>query len=298
MSALSSPGSPVLARAPHRIGAVTLVVHDLDAVARFYQDVVGLAVLGRSSDTVQLGSGNTLLVEIVRDTAARRRSPSEAGLFHTAFLLPSRADLGAWLLHASQRGFALQGAADHLVSEALYLADPEGNGIEIYADRPADQWPAEGAGYRMASDPLDFKAVVGSAGDHRWHGFPAGGIIGHVHLQVGAIPPAEGFYGELLGFDLTCRYPGGSFFGSGGYHHQLAANIWNSRNAPPRAEPVTGLAHFDLLTRDRSVVDATAARLAAAAVATTPIDGGLAVQDPWGTRIHLRTACPGNMTCS
>lgn len=290
MSVSPASGSAVLARAPHRIGAVTLVVHDLDAVSRFYQDVVGLAVLDRHNDTARLGSGNTALIELVRDSAARRRSSREAGLFHTAFLLPGRADLGAWLFHASQRGFALQGAADHLVSEALYLADPEGNGVEIYADRPTDQWPTEGGGYRMASDPLDFRSLVEAAGDHRWQGFPDGGEVGHVHLQVGAISPAERFYGELLGFDLTCRYPGGSFFGSGGYHHQLAANIWNSHNAPPRTEPVTGLAHLELFARERPVVDSTAARLAAAAVAIAPIDGGFAVQDPWGTRIHLRTS--------
>lgn len=290
MSVSPASGSAVLARAPHRIGAVTLVVHDLDAVSRFYQDVVGLAVLDRHNDTARLGSGNTALIELVRDSAARRRSSREAGLFHTAFLLPGRADLGAWLFHASQRGFALQGAADHLVSEAVYLADPEGNGVEIYADRPTDQWPTEGAGFRMASDPLDFRSLVEAAGDHRWQGFPDGGEVGHVHLQVGAISPAERFYGELLGFDLTCRYPGGSFFGSGGYHHQLAANIWNSHNAPPRTEPVTGLAHLELFARERPVVDSTAARLAAAAVAIAPIDGGFAVQDPWGTRIHLRTS--------
>lgn len=290
MSVSPASGSAVLARAPHRIGAVTLVVHDLDAVSRFYQDVVGLAVLDRHNDTARLGSGNTALIELVRDSAARRRSSREAGLFHTAFLLPGRADLGAWLFHASQRGFALQGAADHLVSEAVYLADPEGNGVEIYADRPTDQWPTEGGGYRMASDPLDFRSLVEAAGDHRWQGFPDGGEVGHVHLQVGAISPAERFYGELLGFDLTCRYPGGSFFGSGGYHHQLAANIWNSHNAPPRTEPVTGLAHLELFARERPVVDSTAARLAAAAVAIAPIDGGFAVQDPWGTRIHLRTS--------
>lgn len=290
MSVSPASGSAVLARAPHRIGAVTLVVHDLDAVSRFYQDVVGLAVLDRHNDTARLGSGNTALIELVRDSAARRRSSREAGLFHTAFLLPGRADLGAWLFHASQRGFALQGAADHLVSEAVYLADPEGNGVEIYADRPTDQWPTEGGGYRMASDPLDFRSLIEAAGDHRWQGFPDGGEVGHVHLQVGAISPAERFYGELLGFDLTCRYPGGSFFGSGGYHHQLAANIWNSHNAPPRTEPVTGLAHLELFARERPVVDSTAARLAAAAVAIAPIDGGFAVQDPWGTRIHLRTS--------
>ena len=281
-------GSPVLAAAPHRVGTVALVVHDLDAVAAFYEEVIGLQPIERNAEGARLGTGATALVELVRDPLARRRSPREAGLFHTAFLLPSRAELGAWIGFASQRRIAIQGAADHAVSEAIYLADPEGNGIEIYADRPADQWPATATGYRMPSDPLNVEAVLAAAGGLSWQGFPDGGTVGHIHLQVGAIAPAEGFYGDLLGFHLTCRYAGGSFFGSGGYHHQLATNIWNSRGALPRQEPVTGLLRFELLARDRGVVDATAQRLAAASVATTPMDGGLAVQDPWGTRIQLR----------
>ena len=287
-AASAVPRSPVLAAAPHRIGTVALVVHDLDAVATFYEEVLGLQPLERSPDSARLGTGSTALLELVREPLARRRSPREAGLFHTAFLLPGRAELGAWIGFATQRRIAVQGAADHAVSEAISLADPEGNGIEIYADRPADEWPATATGYRMPSDPLNVEAVLAAAGGRRWQGFPDGGTVGHIHLQVGAIAPAESFYGGLLGFDLTCRYPGGSFFGSGGYHHQLATNIWNGRDAPPRLEPVTGLLRFELLARDRFVVDATAQRLAAASVATTSLDGGLAVQDPWGTRLHLR----------
>ena len=283
-------GMPVLAMAPHRIGSVTLVVHDLGAVSRFYQDIVGLAVLERSASTIRLGAGATVLLELVQDLAARRRSPRESGLFHTAFLLPSRADLGARIGFASQRRLAVRGAADHAVSEAIYLADPEENGIEIYADRSADQWPATATGYQMPSDPLNVEAVVEAAAGRRWQGFPYGGIVGHIHLQVGAIAPAEAFYGDLLGFDVTCRYPGASFFGSGGYHHQIATNIWNSRNASPRLEPVTGLVHFELLARDRPIAVATAQRLAAASIATTPLERGFAVRDPWGTLVHVLTA--------
>ena len=281
-------GSPILAAAPHRIGIVSLVVHDLGAVSRYYQEVLGLAVLERSDGVVRLGAGAAALLELVRNPAARLRSRREAGLFHTAFLLPSRADLGAWIAFASQRRIAVQGASDHTVSEAIYLADPEGNGIEIYADRPADQWPVTAGGYEMSSDPLRIEPLLEVAGGHRWEGFPAGGMVGHVHLQVGATAPAEAFYGGLLGLTVTCSYPGASFFGSGGYHHQLAANIWNSRNAGVRQEPVTGLGYVELLARDRSVVDTAAQQLAAASVATTAIEGGFAVPDPWATRLHLR----------
>ena len=282
--------SPVLAAAPHRIGTISLVVRDLDTVSRFYEDAIGLNVLERFGGTARLGTASTVLLELVHDPAARRRAPREAGLFHTAFLLPSRADLGAWIAFASERRITVHGASDHAVSEAVYLSDPEGNGIEIYADRSADQWPVTPTGYDMPSDPLDIQAVVEAAGGRRWRGFPDGGIVGHMHLQVGAIAPAEAFYRDLLGFDITCRYPGGSFFGSGGYHHQIATNIWNSRNAAPRKDAVTGLSCFELIARDRSVVDGAAGRLTAASVATTPLKGGFAVQDPWGTRILLRTA--------
>ena len=144
-----------------------------------------------------------------------------------------------------------------------------------------------------AERPLDVEAVVEAAAGRRWQGFPYGGIVGHIHLQVGAIAPAEAFYGDLLGFDVTCRYPGGSFFGSGGYHHQIATNIWNSRNASPRLEPVTGLVHFELLARDRPIADATAQRLAAASIATTPLERGFAVRDPWGTLVHVRDGLSG-----
>lgn len=281
--------SPVLAAAPHRIGTISLVVRDLDTVSRFYEDAIGLNVLERFGGTARLGTASTVLLEVVHDPAARRCGPREAGLFHTAFLLPSRADLGAWIAFASEQRITVHGASDHAVSEAVYLSDPEGNGIEIYADRSADQWPVTPTGYAMPSDPLDIQALVVAAGGRHWRGFPDDGIVGHMHLQVGAIAPAEAFYRDLLGFDITCRYPGGSFFGSGGYHHQIATNIWNSRNAAPRKDAVTGLSCFELIARDRSVVDGAAGRLTAASVATTPLKGGFAVQDPWGTRILLRT---------
>lgn len=276
----------VLAKAPYRIGTVTLVAHDASALARFYQDVIGLAPVSRDAGTVRLGVGDTVLLTLRQDPAARPWTPREAGLFHTAFLLPSRGDLGAWLLHAGKLGITLTGAADHLVSEAVYLDDPEGNGIEIYVDRPDDAWIwASNGTVVMRNDRLDRAGIVAAA-TGPWDGMPAGGSVGHVHLQVGDLDAAEGFYTGLLGFDVMCRYPGALFLGAGGYHHQLAGNVWNSRGAPARAGGTTGLAEVELRVEARTL----------AAARTRWRDGGLPlvedgdtllVADPWGTRLRL-----------
>ncbi|MGA2045525.1 MAG: VOC family protein [Roseiarcus sp.] len=276
------------ATAPLRIGRVALTVHDLDRVGAFYQEAIGLQRIAGDETALQLGAGGAILLELRRDSDAPRASPREAGLFHTAFLLPSRADLGRWLTHAASARLQIQGASDHLVSEAVYLADPEGNGIEIYADRPRAQWRwAEGA-IVMATEALDVQGVMASGGGEAWRGAPAGTTVGHVHLQVGAIPAADAFYGTLLGFDLTCRYPGASFFGSGGYHHHFGANIWNSRGARVRPERTTGLAEVEIVAADAAIVAAIRARAERAPVEAAP--GRLALRDPWGTKLAIVAA--------
>lgn len=277
----------VLAHAPHRIAKVALTVRDLDRVARFYGDVIGLQRLEEDADKVGLGGGGGVLLELRRDPQARLSTRGEAGLFHTAFLLPARAELGAWLAFAARTGVPLTGASDHLVSEALYLTDPEGNGIELYADRPSAEWPRSGAAVRMVSDPLDLQGLMDAAG-RTWSGFPTAGVVGHVHLQVGEIAPAEAFYGGLLGLDVTCRYPGGSFYGSGGYHHQLATNTWNSRGAPVRSDRATGLAEVEILA-DPTILAAVRAKAPVEALgAASP--GSLSLRDPWGASITLRAS--------
>jgi len=273
--------------APLSIGKVSLTVRDLDAVSRYYEQVVGLSVLSSEPDLRRLGADDTVLLDLLRDIHARRRSPREAGLFHTAFLLPARGDLARWVKHALTARTPVQGASDHLVSEAIYLADPEGNGIEIYTDRPRSAWKMNGGMVEMATEALDVDDLLKQAGPQPWKGFPGGGIVGHVHLQVGAIAPAEVFYTGVLGMDLTCRYPGGSFFSTGGYHHHLATNIWNSRGAEPRSFPSTGLADVQLLAADQGVIDAVEANAARMGVETTPIPNGVTLRDPWNTSISI-----------
>ena len=272
---------------PISLGKVTLIVQDLDLVSAFYQQAVGLHLLKGDGAIAELGVEGRTLLELRRDTAARRRSPREAGLFHTAFLLPSRSDLGRWIKHAMETRPPVVGASDHSVSEALYLSDPEGNGVEIYADRPRLSWQWKDGQVHMPSDPLDIDSVVASAGDERWRGFPEGSVVGHVHLQVGAIPPAEAFYNGILGFAVTSRYPGGTFYAADGYHHHLATNIWNSRGTGERAFPSTGLANVEILAGAGFIDPIRGRSTKPEAASAAPQD--LSLRDPWGTKITMVT---------
>ena len=273
--------------APMRIGRVRLKARDLDRVATFYQTVLGLDPIGSGDSLVTLGRDDTPLLEIAGDPTLSAVDGRQAGLFHTAFLLPTRAELGRWLAHANRSGIALQGASDHIVSEALYLADPEGNGIEVYADRPVRYWHGHDGHIRMATDPLDLQDLLRSAGDRVWEGFPLGGSIGHVHLQVGDIAQAERFYRDVLGFEIAASYPGASFFGSGGYHHQLAGNVWNSRHAGQRREDAAGLDAVDILVRDEAHRQAIVTRAGSAEIVPSRGADAITLHDPWGTRINL-----------
>lgn len=274
--------------APLRIGAVRLKVRDLDAVSAFYQSVLGLTPVATGEDRVTLGTGGTRLLELVGDRDLAPLDPRQAGLFHTAFLMPTRADLARWVTYVAEARVRLQGASDHIVSEALYLADPEGNGIEVYADHPVSGWHGENGEIRMSTDPLDLQDLLQSAEGTEWSGFPEAGSVGHVHLQVGDTAEADRFYRDVLGLDIAARYPGASFYGSGGYHHQLAGNVWNSRRAGRRPEGMAGLDAVEILVRDARDITAIAARADSAGIASTRNTDGLTLPDPWGTAITLR----------
>ena len=278
------------AGAPLRIGAVALTVRDLEEMSRFYRQVIGLTSIEREAGIERLGVGETILLELRHDPSAPLADRRAAGLFHIAFLLPSRADLGQWLRQTAEQRIGLQGASDHGVSEAIYLGDPEGNGIEMYTDRPSADWTWNNGAIAMKTDHLDIDDLLLSATPARWERLPEGSIVGHVHLQVGAIAPAETFFGAVLGFDTTARVPGGSFFGSGRYHHHLAANTWNSLNAPVRTAPTTGLANVEIIAADpaRLAAIATKAERAGLVVEGRPLRFSL--RDPWGTSLTFINA--------
>ncbi len=253
--------------APVSIGQVALTVKDIDQMAAFYEDIIGLKLISRDGKMALLGTETHPLIELRADKNARRQ-PNEAGLFHTAFLLPSQQDLGLWLRHVSDRDTRLEGASDHGVSEALYLTDPEGNGVEVYRDRPREQWVRNGDQVEMGTAPLDLKALAAAQGV--WAGAPAGTVIGHVHLQVGNIDTAETFLLNALGLTRTFHVPSASWYGAGGYHHHLAVNTWHSLGAGPRSKGTTGLAEIELL----------------AAPGTLPAGR---LSDPWGTEFKITT---------
>ncbi len=275
------------AGAPMRIGTVALTVRDLDTVSRFYQQVIGLTSIETGTGLARLGVGDTVLLELRHDPAAPLASPRATGLFHTAFLLPNRTDLAQWLLHAAEQRVPLQGASDHLVSEAIYLADPEGNGIEVYWDRPSETWAWRDGMVEMSTLALDLNDLVATVKSRDWSGLPAGSLIGHVHLQVGSLDPSDRFYADLLGLDVVCRYPGATFLSSGGYHHHIGTNIWNSRGAPVRSEPTTGLADVEIVT-DAKTLDAVRSRLSPEQAAEAG-PTRLPLRDPWGTSITVVT---------
>jgi catechol 2,3-dioxygenase len=282
----TSPDYFDMKAAPMRIGTVHLKVRDLDAVWGYYQRVLGLTPLDEGESSVVLG-GRTPLLHLAGDPALTPRDPRQVGLFHTAFLMPSRADLARWLAFVTEAGVPLQGASDHVVSEAIYLADPEGNGIEIYADRPTDRWRDGSGEIRMTTEPLDVQDLLAAAGGTSWAGFPEQGSIGHVHLQVGDTEAADRFYRDVLGFDIAARYPGASFFGSGGYHHQLAGNVWNSRRAGRRPEGMAGLDRVEIVVSDATEISNIVMRTKSAGTANTQSRDATILRDPWGTVVRL-----------
>lgn len=278
-----------MSAAPMRVGTVRIKVRDLDTVSGFYQSVLGLAEIARNGREATLGQGQAPLLVLEADPALTPGDRRQAGLFHTAFLMPTRADLAHWVGHIREAGVRLQGASDHIVSEAFYLADPEGNGIEVYADRPVARWRGADGNIAMATEPLDVQDLLASATKGGWAGFPESGSIGHVHLQVGDTVAADRFYRDILGFDIAADYPGASFYGSGGYHHQLAGNVWNSRGAARRPQGMAGLDTVEIIVRDAADIEKIAARAQSAGIEPESGAQGTVLRDPWDTAIALRT---------
>ena len=270
------------------VGPVTLTVADLPRALAFYTERLGLHVHSEEAGTARLGVGRRELLALFEGKGARRVHGT-TGLFHFALLLPSRQELARSLARLAATGTPLQGAADHLVSEALYLADPEGNGIELYRDRPREEWVWEDGQVAMTTDPLDVQALLqeGDEGGAAWRGLPDETVIGHVHLKVAHIAPAERFYCDLFGFHLTARYGTmASFVSNDGYHHHLAFNTWAGAGLPPPPDGATGLSEFVVRLSDADAVARILERVRAAGI---PVAAGNLVRDPSGNAVRLLT---------
>jgi catechol 2,3-dioxygenase len=276
--------------ADSRLGAIRLRAGDVDRLRAFYETTIGLHALGTDDGITALGVNGRPLVELVSDPGAPPRPPRSTGLFHLALLVPTRADLARTLRRVAGAGWPLSGASDHLVSEALYLSDPEGNGIELYRDRPRDEWPLAGSSVEMATLPLDLESLLGEPGGETADAsMPAGTILGHVHLQVADLGDAEGFWVDALGLDVTARgYPGALFTSAGGYHHHVGLNTWAGVGAPPPPPGARGLVRFEVVVPDETAMAEVTERLAGAA-SVERVDGNVAAADPSGNTVLVRT---------
>jgi len=278
------------------LGPLRLTVADAVGVAAFYERAIGLRRLAdEGNGVVRLGAGadpaRPTLVELIEDAAAPPRARHASGLFHLALLVPDRAALAQALRRVTGAGWRLDGASDHLVSEALYLSDPEGNGIELYRDRPRGEWRRNEHGeLAMATLPLDLHDLLTAApADAPDSGIPAGTTLGHVHLQVGDLAAAEAFYADALGFDVMVRsYPGALFVAAGGYHHHLGLNTWASADGPPADPAARGLRDFTIQFGDAGERDGATSRLAEVGYDLREERDAAVATDPFGISVRLR----------
>ncbi|GGN90808.1 VOC family protein [Saccharibacillus kuerlensis] len=273
------------------MGRVQLKVSQIERSIRFYHDVIGLTLIAQTEKTAEFGvkgSGVLLGIEEVANAQVMQQQ-SVTGLYHFAILLPDRASLGTVLRHLAESGMSI-GQGDHLVSEAFYLNDPDGNGIEIYADRPRSQWQKDANGeYIMGTDPVDVDSLLQLAGV--WNGLPAGTVIGHVHLHVGNLPAARKFYVDGLGFDVVLHFGGSALFVSaGGYHHHMGLNTWAGVGAPAAPANAVGLSYFTIEYPNAEECSRAAAALQAAGIEVTDTPEGPSVLDPFGNRAVLRVS--------
>lgn len=298
VTASASPTSAAIDPAT-QVGLVALTVADLKRSLTFYTEIFGFTLLDQKAGEATLGTPSAPLLLLREETGATPWPHDQygyTGLYHFAVLVPTRRDLGRWLRHWLQLGLPLPGQGDHLVSEALYISDPDGNGIEIYRDRPRSEWHWDNGQVRMAVDPVDIRGVLAEAeqDDEPWTGFPDGTRVGHIHLQVGDIPQAAAFYHDVLGFDIVATMPSALFVSAGGYHHHIGMNIWHSRNAPPAPAGTAGLRFYTLELPSEEARAAIAARLNAAGIPNTETPDALIVQDPWQNTLVFQIGPAGS----
>lgn len=275
------------------IGYAHLQVRDLGRSLAFYRDLLGFREIGREGSSMLLSATGSLppVLALTERRDARPRPPRTTGLYHIAIRLPTRRDLARVFRRLLEHGWPFQGFSDHGVSEALYLPDPDGNGLELYRDRPRAQWPWRQGRLAMVTKPLDVEDLLREATPEPWEGLPEGTDIGHIHLHVADLEAAEAFYGGILGLEVTQRdYPGARFFAAGGYHHHVGTNTWAGRGAPPPPPDAVGLRAFTLVVPDEAAWVGIRERAQAAGLRVREGSGVLFLEDPSANRLWVTLA--------
>jgi catechol 2,3-dioxygenase len=272
------------------VSLVTLKVASLDRSLAFYTQLIGLQELRRDEASAVLGAGERPILRLLETPGARPQPPSTTGLYHAAILWPDRHSLALKIAQLQAHGLPL-GQSDHLVSEAFYLSDPDGNGLELYRDRPRHEWTWQDQLVRMAIQPIDFESFFSEIRQDdpalNDASAPVGTRLGHIHLRVAEISEAEQFYHGLLGFDVTAQMPGALFVSAGGYHHHIGMNTWESRGGQPPSAPSAGLEEFSLRLPDLPALERLADRLAAAGIALERNQATFVLHDPFQNRLRL-----------
>jgi catechol 2,3-dioxygenase len=270
-----------------RLGPVHLAVTDVERSSGFYGEAVGLAVQGRANGSVALGAGGEDLLVLHEEPAAGRAGAGRAGLYHFALLHPSRLELARAARRLALTRTPIQGASDHKFSEAIYLPDPDGNGIELYADRPREQWPQPLDALPPGGPlPLDLQGLLELTGDDETGADP-GLVVGHIHLHVGGLEDALGFYRDVIGFEPTILTPSAAFVSAGGYHHHLGLNTWRGEGVAPASDDVVGLRRWTIVLPDEGELERVRSRVEAADLDHEEAAEGLLVRDPWGIPLLL-----------
>ncbi|MCO5183052.1 MAG: VOC family protein [Anaerolineae bacterium] len=273
------------------MGKVVLTVSNLNRSVDFYQRHIGLKLLSAENDQVTLGAGDTALLQL-HALPGGRYAPHTTGLYHFALLVPSRLALAQSLRHFLDAETALQGAADHFVSEALYLSDPDGHGIEIYRDRPRAAWRNAQGEFTLTTEPFDAQGVLDAwqeAGEPAWQGLHPETCMGHVHLRVADLDATERFYTDVLGFERMAVYPGARFISAGGYHHHIGMNVWAGQHVKPATEADLRLLSYEVVLSSQEALAAVIGRIDAANQPRHAVENGWIVHDPAQIPILLTT---------
>jgi len=271
------------------VGEVVIIVEDLKRSLAFYQEIIGFKILDQSEKRATFtADGVTALLTIEQPEGVRPKERRTTGLYHFAILLPERRDLGSFIQHLIQKNHSVHGASDHLVSEALYMADPDGNGIEVYSDRPSESWNWQDQEVAMTSEALDIQSILAESEGVRWNGLPSGTLMGHIHLHVADLAMSEKFYTKGLGFDIVNRYGGQALFlSTGQYHHHIGLNTWNGAGAPMPGQNSVGLKHFTLVLPSETVMEKIVEQLNNVGAEVSKDKAGVFTVDPSGNRIKL-----------